>query len=140
MNRIDSSQASRAGPVPGSDHEAEVEVSVEEAYHGTERSFTITGPDGPRTLDVTIPAGVVDGQRIRLRGQGGPGGGSAAAGDLYLVVRIADHPRYRAPSQNDLGSFNAPADPQFGTQPLPYLGPFKVGEGAKYTPSASRRR
>jgi curved DNA-binding protein len=83
------------GPVPGSDHEAEVEVSVEEAYHGTERSLTITGPDGPRTLDVTVPAGVVDGQRIRLRGQGGPGSGSAAAGDLYLVVRIADHPRYR---------------------------------------------
>jgi curved DNA-binding protein len=83
------------GPVPGSDHEAEVEVSVEEAYHGTERSLTISGPDGPRTLDVTIPAGVVDGQRIRLRGQGGQGGGSAAAGDLYLVVRIADHPRYR---------------------------------------------
>jgi curved DNA-binding protein len=84
-----------AGPVPGSDHEAEVEVSVEEAYRGTERSLTISGPDGPRTLDVSIPAGVVDGQRIRLRGQGGPGSGSAASGDLYLVVRIADHPRYR---------------------------------------------
>ncbi|EON23628.1 chaperone protein DnaJ [Nocardioides sp. CF8] len=83
------------GPVPGADHEAEVEVSVEEAYRGTERSLTITGPDGPRTLDVTIPPGVVDGQRIRLRGQGGPGSGDAAAGDLYLVVRIADHPRYR---------------------------------------------
>ncbi|GAA4717093.1 DnaJ C-terminal domain-containing protein [Nocardioides conyzicola] len=83
------------GRVPGSDHEAEVEVSVEEAYGGTERSLTINGPDGPRTLDVTIPAGVVDGQRIRLRGQGGQGSGSAAAGDLYLVVRIADHPRYR---------------------------------------------
>ncbi|QIG41667.1 DnaJ domain-containing protein [Nocardioides anomalus] len=83
------------GPVPGSDHEAEVEVSVEEAYHGTERSLTISGPDGPRTLDVTIPAGVVDGQRIRLRGQGGQGSGSAGAGDLYLVVRISDHPRYR---------------------------------------------
>jgi curved DNA-binding protein len=83
------------GPVTGSDHEAQVEVSVEEAYRGTERSLTITGPGGPRTLDVTIPAGVVDGQRIRLRGQGGPGSGSAAAGDLYLVVRIADHPRYR---------------------------------------------
>lgn len=83
------------GPIPGSDHEAEVEVSVEEAYHGTERSFTIEGADGRRTVDVTIPMGVVDGQRIRLRGQGGPGSGSAPAGDLYLVVRIADHPRYR---------------------------------------------
>jgi curved DNA-binding protein len=72
-----------------------VEVSVEEAYHGATRSLTISGLDGPRTLEVAIPAGVVDGQRIRLRGQGGPGSGSAAAGDLYLVVRIAEHPRYR---------------------------------------------
>jgi curved DNA-binding protein len=83
------------GSIRGSDHEAEVEVSVEEAYHGTERSLTISGPGGPQALDVTVPAGVVDGQRIRLRGQGGLGSGSAAAGDLYLVVRIADHPRYR---------------------------------------------
>ncbi|MFY0405620.1 DnaJ C-terminal domain-containing protein [Solicola sp. PLA-1-18] len=83
------------GPVPGSDHELEVEVSVEEAYHGAERSLSVDGADGPRTIDVTIPAGVVDGQRIRLRGQGGPGSGSAAAGDLFLVVRIADHARYR---------------------------------------------
>lgn len=83
------------GPVPGSDHEAEVEVSVEEAYHGTERTLSVSGPDGPRTIDVTIPAGVVDGQRIRLRGQGGQGSGSAAPGDLFLVARIADHARYR---------------------------------------------
>jgi curved DNA-binding protein len=83
------------GPVSGSDHETEVEVSVEEAYRGTQRSLSISGPDGPRTVDVTIPAGVVDGQRIRLRGQGGQGSGGGDAGDLYLVVRIASHPRYR---------------------------------------------
>jgi hypothetical protein len=45
------------------------------------------------------------------------------------------HPRLRAPSQNDLGSFSAPPDPRYGTQPLPYLGPLKVGEGKKYTPT-----
>jgi curved DNA-binding protein len=83
------------GPVSGADHETEVEVSVEEAYRGTRRSLSISGPDGPRTVDVTIPAGVVDGQRIRLRGQGGQGSGGGEAGDLYLVVRIASHPRYR---------------------------------------------
>jgi curved DNA-binding protein len=83
------------GAVPGADHETEVGVTLEEAYHGTQRSLTISGPDGPRTLDVTIPAGVVDGQRIRLRGQGARGTGGAEAGDLYLVVRIAPHPRYR---------------------------------------------
>ncbi len=83
------------GPIPGSDHETEVEVTVDEAFHGTKRSLTITSPDGPRTIDVDIPAGVVDGQRIRLRGQGGQGTGGADSGDLYLVVRIARHPRYQ---------------------------------------------
>jgi curved DNA-binding protein len=83
------------GPIPGADHETEVVVSLEEAYNGARRSLTINGSDGPRTLDVTIPAGVVDGQRIRLRGQGGRGTGGSDAGDLYLVVRIAPHPRYR---------------------------------------------
>ena len=78
--------------------------SVEEAYHGTERSLTITGPDGQRTLDVNIPAGVVDGQRIRLRGQGGRGTGGAAAGDLYLIVRIAPHPRYRVSGRDLLAT------------------------------------
>jgi curved DNA-binding protein len=83
------------GPISGSDHETEVEVTVEEAYQGTQRSLSFAGADGPRTIDVNIPAGVVDGQRIRLRGQGGQGSGGGEAGDLYLVVRIAPHPRYR---------------------------------------------
>jgi hypothetical protein len=47
-----------------------------------------------------------------------------------------DHPRYRAPSQEDLGSLSAPADPRYGTQALPYVGPLKVGEGRRYTPTA----
>jgi curved DNA-binding protein len=83
------------GPVPGSDQEFEAEISVEEAYQGTQRSLTITGPDGQRTLDVNIPSGVIDGQRIRLRGQGGRGMGGGEPGDLYLIIRIAPHPRYR---------------------------------------------
>jgi curved DNA-binding protein len=83
------------GPVSGSAHETEVEVTVEEAYNGTQRTLSISSPDGPRTTDVKIPAGVVDGQRIRLRGKGGQGSGGGEAGDLYLIVRIAPHPRYR---------------------------------------------
>ena len=86
---------SRWGPVPGADQETELEVSLEEAYSGTRRSLSITGPDGQRSVDVEIPAGVVDGQRIRLRGQGGDGSDGGTPGDLYLVVRIAPHPRYK---------------------------------------------
>jgi curved DNA-binding protein len=83
------------GPIPGADQEAEIVLSVEDAYRGGKRTITLSGPDGPRTLEVNIPAGVTDGQRIRLAGQGGQGSDGAAAGDLYLVVRLADHPRYR---------------------------------------------
>jgi curved DNA-binding protein len=83
------------GPIPGADQEAELELTVEEAYHGTRRTITLTGNSTRRTLDVTVPAGVTNGQRIRLAGQGGQGSDGAASGDLYLVVRIAPHPRYR---------------------------------------------
>ena len=83
------------GPIPGSDQEIEAEITVEEAYGGTQRSLTISGPDGARTLDFNIPAGVVDGQRIRLRGQGGRGANGGQSGDLYLIVRLAPHSRYR---------------------------------------------
>ena len=83
------------GPIPGADQEAEIELTVEEAYTGGRRTVTLSGPDGRRTLDVTIPPGVTDGQRIRLSGQGARGGDGAPAGDLYLVVRLAPHPRYR---------------------------------------------
>ena len=44
---------------------------------------------------MNVPPGVTDGQRIRLAGQGGRGSDGGASGDLYLVVRIAPHPRYR---------------------------------------------
>jgi curved DNA-binding protein len=83
------------GPVPGADQEAELEITVEEAYHGARRSITLSGDGTRRTVDVNIPAGVTDGQRIRLAGQGGRGSDGAPSGDLYLVVRIAPHPRYR---------------------------------------------
>ena len=84
------------GPVPGADQEAEIPLTVEQAYHGGRHTtITIEGIDGPRTLDVTIPGGVTNGQRIRLAGQGGRGSDGASPGDLYLVVRITPHPVYR---------------------------------------------
>ncbi|GFJ83779.1 J domain-containing protein [Phytohabitans houttuyneae] len=75
----------------GADQEAELELSVAEAFRGGRRRITLDG----RGYDVNIPPGVTDGQRIRLAGQGGRSRGGAAAGDLYLVVRIAPDPRYR---------------------------------------------
>jgi curved DNA-binding protein len=83
------------GPIPGADQEAELEVTVEEAYHGTTRSVTLQSTDGQRSFDVKVPAGVTNGQRIRLAGQGGRGSDGARSGDLYFVIRIAPHSRYR---------------------------------------------
>jgi curved DNA-binding protein len=83
------------GPIPGADQEAVIDVTVEDAYRGARRSVTLEGGGQTRTLEVSIPAGVINGQRIRLAGQGGQGSDGARAGDLYLIVRIAPHRRYR---------------------------------------------
>jgi curved DNA-binding protein len=83
------------GSVPGADQAADIELSVEDAYHGGRRTLTLGSGPGARSVDVTIPAGVTGGQRIRLAGQGAEGSDGAPAGDLYLVVRIAPHPVYR---------------------------------------------
>jgi curved DNA-binding protein len=88
------------GSIVGADQETELTISFEEAFRGGKRSVTIAGPGGTRTLEVTIPPGVVEGQRIRLAGQGGAGSGSGPDGDLYLVVRIAPHPRFRLEGRN----------------------------------------
>lgn len=77
----------------GADAEHELEVSLIEAFRGAERTLELRREDGTaRTLNVKIPAGVRDGQRIRLAGQGGHGGAGAPRGDLYLRVRVRPHP------------------------------------------------
>jgi len=76
----------------GADQEAELPLSIEEAFTGGRRSIDVAG----REYEVNIPPGVTDGQRIRLSGQGGGRGRpNAPAGDLYLVVRLRPHRRYR---------------------------------------------
>jgi curved DNA-binding protein len=85
----------RSATVPGADQEAELPLTVEEAYRGGRKQITLNGPDGPRTYTVTIPSGVTDGKRIRLAGEGGRGLGEGPPGDLYLVVRLQPDGRYR---------------------------------------------
>jgi curved DNA-binding protein len=77
-------------PRKGQDVEAEIALSLEEAARGATRTLQI----GDRRIEARIPPGVRAGSRVRLAGQGGPGGAGAPAGDLYLVVRLIPHPDF----------------------------------------------
>ena len=88
----------------GEDHHAKVLIDLEDAYRGAARSISLRAPELDstghvstrlRTLNVRIPKGVKQGQRIRLAGQGSPGIGKGQAGDLYLEIEFNPHSLYR---------------------------------------------
>ena len=115
-----------AMPAKGGDVEQAIDVSFDEAFRGTERRFEIQSPetcptcggeglargaicprcDGAgtisraRTIEVTIPAGVVSGQRIRVKGQGGPGRSGGPSGDAFLVVNVLPDSRFSRDGAN----------------------------------------
>jgi DnaJ-class molecular chaperone len=76
----------------GRDVEHEIELSLEDAFHGATRRLSLKHDGHARTVDVRIPAGVTDGSRVRVAGEGETGAGGAASGDLFLRVRLAPHP------------------------------------------------
>ncbi|MDE2605140.1 MAG: DnaJ domain-containing protein [Burkholderiales bacterium] len=86
---------SHAVPLRGRDYETAVRLSLEDAHRGTTVHLDVAHEDGTRTLAVTVPAGVTDGQRLRLRGRGGPGHHGGAAGDIYLHITLEPHPVFR---------------------------------------------
>src|SRR5688572_15138877 len=89
-------QARSRGPRKGQDVEAEIDLSLEEAYRGTTRPLQI----GDKRIEARIPPGVRTGSRVRLAGQGGPGRDSGPAGDLYLIVRLLPHPSFELEGEN----------------------------------------
>jgi len=97
-------RARRGFAAAGQDHVARIEIDLEDAFRGGTRTIELRTPeltpDGhvmvkPRTLRISVPAGVTEGQQIRLAGQGSPGLGGGPPGDLLLEVNIRPHPGYR---------------------------------------------
>ncbi|GHC05729.1 DnaJ C-terminal domain-containing protein [Cerasicoccus arenae] len=101
-------------PARGQDMEAEIMVPLNEAYSGAERTIRLervnsqTGERQENSYKVRIPAGVKNGQRIRLSGQG-ERGASAVSGDLYLRVRLAAHPDYQVQDADLIYTLELPA-------------------------------
>lgn len=93
----------------GQDHEAGITISLEDAFHGGNKSISLqtAGLDEhgrvhrqTKTYKVRIPAGAVDGMKIRLAGQGGADSSGSSPGDLYLHVSIAPHPVFKWSGKN----------------------------------------
>jgi curved DNA-binding protein len=93
------------GPIPGENYEAAVQVELDAALHGAEVALQLAvhepSADGHgarvnKTIKVRIPAGVTDGQRLRLRAQGGAGYNGGPPGDLYLHISLRPHPLFRS--------------------------------------------
>ena len=96
--------ARREFHAPGEDHHAKIVIPLSDAYAGAKREITLRVPElddtghvalKNRTLSVTIPKGIREGQHIRLAGQGSPGMGKGQPGDLYLEVAFAPDPHFR---------------------------------------------
>jgi molecular chaperone DnaJ len=129
-------QTARPRPRRGEDLEAPVDVSFDEAFNGGKRQLSIptaeTCPtcggmgyargsicptcDGTgvtarqRNLEVSIPAGVATGSRVRIRGQGSPGVNGGPAGDVYLVVTVRPDSRFEREGDDLRTEVDIPAD------------------------------
>ena len=88
---------------PGRDEHVKITISLADAFHGGARSIQLQVPEldaqgqvrmQTRTLKITIPKGVTQGQQLRLTGQGGKGMGDAPPGDLYLEIHISPHAHF----------------------------------------------
>lgn len=89
-------------PVKGQDMTVTLSITFDEAFKGADKRVTVRVPGQAerQTLDVSIPAGAVDGGRLRLRGKGMLGQNGGAAGDLLITTKIEPHPYFARDGAN----------------------------------------
>ncbi|MDB5020881.1 MAG: molecular chaperone DnaJ [Pedobacter sp.] len=85
------SSGRRSPKYKGQDFQAELQISLQEAYTTHKRTITVNG----KNLRITIPAGIANGQVIKLKGQGSPGANGGPNGDLFITFNIAEDPVYK---------------------------------------------
>jgi curved DNA-binding protein len=84
----------------GQDVEGDAEISLEEAFAGSTLTVDMSSSDGPRRVEVKIPAGIHEGARVRAAGQGSPGRNGGARGDLFIRVHIRPHASFTRTSDD----------------------------------------
>ena len=93
---------SKIPPVKGENIETEINISIEDGFYGAEKKVMLNNLDGkPKTIEVKIPEGIQNGQKIRLIGQGRQGKNGGKNGDLYIKINIEDGKKYKL-NGNDL--------------------------------------
>ncbi|WP_316789308.1 J domain-containing protein [Pedobacter frigoris] len=93
------SSGSSSRKYKGQDYQAELALSLQDAYTTHKQTLTVNG----KNIRITIPAGIADGQVIKLNGQGSPGANGGPAGDLYITFNIKEDPKFKR-LNNDLYS------------------------------------
>lgn len=91
-----------SAPAKGQDMNVTLKVTFEEAFDGVEKRVTvrIPGKQDPETLVVKVPAGAVDGGRLRYRGKGAPSAMGGEPGDLLVTTKIEEHPYFERNGAN----------------------------------------
>lgn len=87
----------REGKFRGADYQSELNLPLREVYNTHQRTLNVNG----KSVRITIPAGIADGQKIKLKGHGGPGANGGPNGDLYITFHIAEEPQFKR-LDNDL--------------------------------------
>ncbi len=90
------SRRARSRSMKGRDYEAEIEVTLEEAFHGSSRILNVNG----KKIRLKLKPGIRDGQVLRIKGKGAPGANGGPAGDLYLRIHVLPHHLYERVGDN----------------------------------------
>jgi curved DNA-binding protein len=88
----------------GQDLQAEFEITLLEAYEGSTRTFELQG----KSLRISIKPGAYDGQKLKIKGQGGMGINGGPNGDLYLILKLVKDPRFTRQGDDLMTSINVP--------------------------------
>ena len=95
-NDTDVEKKTKGQPIKGENIETEISTTIEEAFYGTDKKISLRTNDGKiKTISVKIPEGILNGEKVRLIGQGKQGENGGKNGDLYLKINIENDSKFK---------------------------------------------